>query len=81
VNQVVSRHIAKRRQLRWTYEGAHCMAQVKVAVLNGEFSPRRNPVLQIADSNYGKRTRPASVSGRGPRDGTDRAAMPFNMYT
>jgi hypothetical protein len=57
------------------------MAQVKVAVLNGEFSPRRNPVLQIADLNYGKRTRPASVSGRGPPDVKERAPMPVNKVT
>jgi hypothetical protein len=39
VHQVVSYRMAKKRQMRWTDEGAHCMAQVRVAVLNGEFSP------------------------------------------
>lgn len=24
--------------MRWTDEGAHCLAQVRVAVLNGEFA-------------------------------------------
>jgi len=38
VNHVVSHRMAKKRQMRWTDEGAHRMAQVRVAVLNGEFS-------------------------------------------
>jgi len=38
VNQVVSHRMAKKQQMRWTDEGAHCLAQVRVAVLNGEFS-------------------------------------------
>ena len=50
VNQAVSYRMAKQRQMRWADEGAHCMAQVRVAVLNGEFSPRRISVLKIAAS-------------------------------
>ena len=49
VNQVVSYRMAKKRQMRWTDEGAHCIAQV----LNGEFSPRRISALKIADIDYG----------------------------
>ena len=41
VNQVVSHRMAKKQQMRWTDEGAHYLAQVRVAVLNGEFSVRR----------------------------------------
>jgi hypothetical protein len=41
VNQVVSHRMAKKQQMRWTDEGAHCLAQVRVAVLNGEFSVAR----------------------------------------
>ncbi len=41
VNQVVSHRMAKKQQMRWTDEGAHCLAQVRVADLNGEFSVRR----------------------------------------
>ena len=41
VNQVVSHRIAKKRQMRWTDEGAHRLAQVRVAVLNDEFSVKR----------------------------------------
>ena len=37
VNHVVSYRMAKKRQMRWTDEGVHCMVQVRVAVLNGEF--------------------------------------------
>ena len=38
VNQVVSQRMAKKQQMRWTDEGTHCLAQVRVAALNGEFS-------------------------------------------
>lgn len=41
VNQVVSHRMAKKQQMRWTDAGAHCLAQVRVAVLNGEFSVQR----------------------------------------
>ncbi len=41
VNQVVSHRMAKKQQMRWTDEGAHYLAQVRVAVLNGEFSVQR----------------------------------------
>jgi hypothetical protein len=30
--------MAKKQQMRWTDEGAHCLVQVRVADLNGEFS-------------------------------------------
>ncbi|MFM0132565.1 hypothetical protein [Paraburkholderia sediminicola] len=49
VNQVIRHRMAKKRQMRWTDERAHCMAQVRVAaVLNSEFSPRRISALEIA---------------------------------
>ena len=41
VNLLVSHRMAKKLQMRWTDEGAHCLAQVRVADLNGEFSVRR----------------------------------------
>lgn len=44
VNQVVSHRMAKKQQMRWTDEGAHCLAQVRVSVLNGEF-----PVKGLAE--------------------------------
>lgn len=40
VNQVVSVRMAKKRQMRWSEEGAHSLAQVRVADLNGELSPK-----------------------------------------
>jgi hypothetical protein len=41
VNLVVSHRMAKKQQMRWTDYGAHCLAQVRVAALNGELSPAR----------------------------------------
>ena len=52
VNQVVSHRMAKKQQMRWTDEGAHCLAQVRVADLNGEFSVQRVAALaQTACAN------------------------------
>jgi hypothetical protein len=45
VNLVVSHRMAKKQQMRWTDEGAHCLAQVRVAVLNGEFSVEKLAAL------------------------------------
>ncbi len=41
MNQLVSHRMAKKQQMRLTDEGAHCLAQFRDAVLNGEFSVRR----------------------------------------
>ena len=43
VNEVVSLRMAKKRQMRWTDEGAHLLAQVRVHELNGELRPRVVP--------------------------------------
>jgi hypothetical protein len=40
VNEVVSWRTAKKRQMRWSDEGAHLLAQVRVHDLNGELHPR-----------------------------------------
>ena len=45
VNQVVSHRMAKKQPVRWSDEGAHCLAQVRVADLNGEFSVQRLAAL------------------------------------
>ena len=45
VNLVVSHRMARNQQMRWTDTGAHCLAQVRVAVLNGEFSVKQLAVL------------------------------------
>ncbi|MDE2000191.1 MAG: hypothetical protein KGI52_14830 [Burkholderiales bacterium] len=56
VNQVVSHRMAKKQQMRWTDEGAHYLAQVRVAVLNGEFSVKalaelaKMPCANLANS-------------------------------
>jgi hypothetical protein len=43
VNQVVSLRFAKKRQMRWSDEGAHLLVQVRVQALNGELRPRALP--------------------------------------
>jgi hypothetical protein len=40
VNQIVSLRMAKKRQMRWSDEGAHLLAQVRVHDINGELKPR-----------------------------------------
>ena len=40
VNQVVSHRMAKNQQMRWSDEGAHLLAQVRVQEINGELRPR-----------------------------------------
>ena len=45
MNLVVSHRMAKKQQMRWTDEGARCLAQVRVAVLNEEFSVKKLAVL------------------------------------
>ncbi|GJH18454.1 hypothetical protein CBA19CS22_17950 [Caballeronia novacaledonica] len=45
VNLVVSHRMAKKQQMRWTDEGAHCLAQVRVAVLNEELSVEKIALL------------------------------------
>jgi hypothetical protein len=76
VNQFVSYRMAKKRQMRWTDEGERRMVQVRVAVLNGKFSPRRILALKIADSGCGKCLGPASAVVLSPTDSTHRAIMP-----
>jgi hypothetical protein len=41
----VSQRMAKKQQMRWTDEGAHRLAQVRVADLNGELSVQRLAAL------------------------------------
>jgi hypothetical protein len=53
VNQVVSHRMAKKQPMRWTDEGAHCMAQVRVAIfLSGILAPSR---LGARDSRLASR--------------------------
>ena len=40
VNQVINARMCKRQQMRWTPRGAHLLAQVRCAVINGDLSQR-----------------------------------------
>jgi len=75
VNQVVSHRMAKKQQMRWTDEGAHCMAQVRVAIFNQEFSPHRVSELEIAASLHGKCIWAASPSRHRPTNRAGCATM------
>jgi hypothetical protein len=44
VNEVGSLRMAKKRQMRWSDEGAHLLAQVRVHEINGELRPRAVPI-------------------------------------
>ena len=44
VNQVVSMRMAKKQQMRWSDEGAHLLAQVRVPEINGDLRPRVVPM-------------------------------------
>ena len=57
VNLVVSHRMAKKQQMRWTDEGAHCLVQVRVAALNGELSPSRLTALTNASRAISQRAR------------------------
>ncbi|MDF3834997.1 hypothetical protein P3W85_18840, partial [Cupriavidus basilensis] len=46
--------------MRWMDQGAPCMVQVRVAVLNGELSPNRISALELAVSRHSQSTGPAS---------------------
>jgi hypothetical protein len=51
VNQVVSTRMAKKQQMRWSDEGAHTLALVRVADLNEELSAESfTPVAQFRPS-------------------------------
>ena len=39
VNQVVSLRFAKKRQMRWSDEGAHLLAQVRMQALSADLRP------------------------------------------
>ena len=40
VNQVLNHRMCKRQQMRWSPRGAHLLAQVRCAVINGDLSER-----------------------------------------
>ncbi len=51
VNQVISRRLVKRQQMRWSREGAHLLLQVRTRVLNEDLRPtfhRWYPALAVS---------------------------------
>ena len=40
INRLIGRRMCKDQQMRWSREGAHCLLQVRAAVLNGELDAR-----------------------------------------
>jgi hypothetical protein len=40
VDTLVARRMVKKQQMQWSLKGAHCMLQVRAAVLNGDLSKR-----------------------------------------
>jgi hypothetical protein len=52
VNQLVSRRMAKRQQMRWSEQGAHLLVQVRAAFLNGTLKPRARPVPWTGSVGY-----------------------------
>jgi hypothetical protein len=38
VNQVISKRMVKKQQMRWTLRGAHLLLQVRTRVLNNDFA-------------------------------------------
>jgi hypothetical protein len=37
VNQVISKRMVKKQQMRWSQRGAHLLLQIRTRVLNGEW--------------------------------------------
>lgn len=40
VNQILNQRMYKRQQMRWSPRGAHLLAQVRCAVINGDLTER-----------------------------------------
>jgi hypothetical protein len=51
INQVVSKRLVKKQQMRWTMTGAHRLLQVRTRVLNQQL---RHPLMRPAASRPGK---------------------------
>ena len=51
VNQVVSKRLVKKQQMRWSDRGAHLLLQIRAQVLNGDWRStlsRWYPALKVA---------------------------------
>ena len=54
MNEVVSWRMAKKRQMRWSDEGAHLLAQVRVHAISGDLHPRARATLLRAPKPFHK---------------------------
>ena len=46
VNQILTKRMCKRQQMRWSPRGAHLLAQVRCAVINGDLDERLEMIRQ-----------------------------------
>jgi len=56
INQVISKRMVKKQQMRWTKRGAHLLLQVRTQVLNDEWRDtfcRWYPDMLSAEANIG----------------------------
>jgi hypothetical protein len=54
INEVIAKRMVKKQQMQWTQEGAHCILQTRVAVLNDDLQEdfkRWYPTFRISVSN------------------------------
>ena len=75
VNQVISRRMVKRQQMRWSRDGAHRVLEVRTQVLNGTLEgtfQRWYPGFRTARAQQ----RAVPVVGRKPRSAAARARWP-----
>ena len=64
VNQVVSKRMVKKQQMRWTPEGAHLLLQVRTRTLNGELAATFRtwyPTFALEDSSVSVEELPAAA--------------------
>jgi len=53
VNEVVSRRMAKKQQMRWTQKGVHLLLQVRTKTLNNEIKDSFKNWYPKMDQNVG----------------------------
>jgi hypothetical protein len=58
VNEVVNQRMVEQQQMRWLDEGAHYLARVRVADINGELSPGLLVALPRGKLTRAKRSTP-----------------------
>ena len=60
VNLLVSHRMAKKQQMRWSNEGAHCLVLVRAAALNAELMVKRLATLSRARCANDRQARQAA---------------------